>query len=874
MTLVKPLKFSDLVQSQPDTDQECFSEMLFPNSQTSFNGTGLFKQFCKNFEEIKLTNAGNEGHAAGFENTKGKNIIVNDSDQCITPKAQKSTQSSVKRWASVVKAQKNLQLSAEPNSFGKKLDDGVEITSEIFDCIFKTLPNSFEHHKGFITKNKNLFSCKICAVELETVLSLSNHLKTRKHEDTVISFFRENLPVHLHSMMEFISFYGSNLCCNLCRCKINMSSYNTFETIVNIIAHNFDKAHANRKADHETFNLAQSLMDSLVATNKEIKENAHFIEKKMNPQFKCKLCNKNIYYDENVEMFEKNFSTHFNSVSHIKNKGAVEVLRLFGEASITGRDSFIAVNGNISCTYCNYQVETDLEKLVSHVNGGEHAKKVLSKLEITSSLSKFSENKKSWLENKTNEAKALVHSNLKKNEPKGTAQQHNAKELHINSRLSELLSSMPPGVDHTDCIVENDKGSVTCLICDRVVPPSTYNLRTHLLGSNHKKNQELKKINKIISCLPVPENQNEDNDLTKSADFKYSENVKNVLKPLANNVSGAKHMSQNDKGVVTCLICQCCINVETEDPINHLSSLNHKTRERLWMKHCPGCEESAFVAKIPKYLRAHQCNRSQIIPPSVLIYQFNLLLKRNTLVSDNTKFLVQNIDGKHSYCKLCKTLIPLSLGLDTLEANIVSHLKEKRHNVNLAGQEQEVHVQSKCEGSNVGRVVRSLFATSECGNGQDVEVQVAQTKTSNEINKASDDHKKCPEATFAKDKENCEINKKPSKKLPTAAGKQIGLPVTIIPHFVKGEEETDEEVLNRRQKQIEYGKNTTGYAKYCEAVPQQKRRLYHPTTPPKHLKCSRRTWDGMIRAWRRKLHKWDPPGTTLDLDIQPLTAAV
>nr|CAD7204853.1 unnamed protein product [Timema douglasi] len=32
----------------------------------------------------------------------------------------------------------------------------------------------------------------------------------------------------------------------------------------------------------------------------------------------------------------------------------------------------------------------------------------------------------------------------------------------------------------------------------------------------------------------------------------------------------------------------------------------------------------------------------------------------------------------------------------------------------------------------------------------------------------------------------------------------------------------------------------------------------HPRTPPKHLKYSRRAWDGMVRIWRQQLHLWDP----------------
>ncbi|KAF9421125.1 hypothetical protein HW555_002837 [Spodoptera exigua] len=78
--------------------------------------------------------------------------------------------------------------------------------------------------------------------------------------------------------------------------------------------------------------------------------------------------------------------------------------------------------------------------------------------------------------------------------------------------------------------------------------------------------------------------------------------------------------------------------------------------------------------------------------------------------------------------------------------------------------------------------------------------------------------------------------------------------------------ETDPLVLRRRQKQIDYGKNTVGYHNYISHVKYDERTKDHPKTPDKFAKYSRRSWDTLIKLWRKKLHEYDVEGKDECLD--------
>jgi len=80
------------------------------------------------------------------------------------------------------------------------------------------------------------------------------------------------------------------------------------------------------------------------------------------------------------------------------------------------------------------------------------------------------------------------------------------------------------------------------------------------------------------------------------------------------------------------------------------------------------------------------------------------------------------------------------------------------------------------------------------------------------------------------------------------------------------ENETDEIVLERREKQIQYGKNTIAYHTYSRMIPKNGRKDAMPRTPAKHRKYSRRQWDGMIKNWKQMIHAFAARYNENDMD--------
>lgn len=580
-----------------------------------------------------------------------------------TPKSEKK-QTEVKRWASVVKCQKPNVYSPDSSTKScKKLTYKLADTVTGNDSSDEFLED-YENHKGFLAISlcKTYIACKICSEELNSIPNLTNHLKTRKHEDNIIQFLKSHIPPHLHHTMEFISFSGSNLCCNLCKIEVEMSSENPQETILNIIAHNTDIVHSSGKFNHPyRFTHAHNIVQTLAEAHCDIKNNINFIDKKMMPQFKCTLCDKNIFFSEDLEKLAQSFTSHLLSHGHLKNRQAFQVLLEFSESRLNEKELFILKQGNIFCTCCGVEVEANLEMLKSHEIGSEHSKNKVRKQDCPDYAQMV---KKSKFENRLNEEKAASHSSnigtqtLKKKKEIVSIEEKN----HVNSKLQALfdnLQNVPLYLKNMNHFKTSEKNSITCLICERVVPPSTYNIETHLLGNNHRKNVEAKNGNEAIQesqGLVVKDSLRSVNGLLL---------VENICH------SSSKHLKDSTPNFDKLHLDEVVYKVPQDEQEREMVQKNCQ-------KH--GCSKCNIkLENIPKLLRVAKCRKPKTLPLKLVCKKFDKLVRKSPLLRVNKDSFDNNLDGINTYCKQCKVLIPLTLNEDELEKALLLHLQKKIH---------------------------------------------------------------------------------------------------------------------------------------------------------------------------------------------------
>lgn len=515
--------------------------------------------------------------------------------------------------------------------------------------IFNQMPPGLKAHRGFIFENESgeIF-CGLCNVKIDSLNNIADHLVTKSHEDNTIAFIKSRLPYELHETMEFVSFYGSNLCCNLCRCKIDLNSQNVSETILNIIVHNAGPQHGNKRGSKEPLDHAKEGMKKLnflASKDSLIKNNKHMISCEMLPQFKCKLCDKQITFDQNDQFLLKNFTAHLSSNGHNKCVRATSVLSTFKSTFKLkdGKHNLVITKGSITCTVCNISMEPTMETLAAHVKEVDSFTNIDWPDDLSASMN-----------------------NLGFKGPQQTLNMNEQSNKTANNKLCTLnaiLKCMPPPYRNVNYVVESSQGQATCLICNCVIPCTFFNLKTHLTGNNHMKNlsstedsvSDAKPPNNSSSTTPaisqnfnpfmkdnsVPPKSNAENDMSK-----VLEDLKKSGEPLIKK--NLFLLEKHNDNVYSCKLCEMTIpkslDLESfkESLVSHLSGPRHVQRYR-------EKQESEITKQ----------------------------LTFDPLVRANKKYLRLLEDSL--LCTLCNAQLTISIDGTKMKKSLTEHLKGQQH---------------------------------------------------------------------------------------------------------------------------------------------------------------------------------------------------
>uniref|UniRef100_A0A1B6MA24 C2H2-type domain-containing protein n=1 Tax=Graphocephala atropunctata TaxID=36148 RepID=A0A1B6MA24_9HEMI len=542
----------------------------------------------------------------------------------------------------------------------KKIKENNETCeqSNILDAIFNAMPPGLKSHKGFIIENKiGKAMCTICNIIVEPKLSVSEHLKTKAHEDNTVRFLKDKIPTNLHDMLEFVSFYGSNLCCNLCRCKVELCSLNPFETIVNIIGHNSSKDHLTKKTDCNSQMDGGRILKSLALVNPLINENKHVITYNVQLQFTCIACNKNMGYHVDENELIKGFIAHLSSSGHTKCSLNKAILDSFNALHPGKKDHNFAVSKNgILCTVCNSTIpEANLERLILHskqpnVNSKGNSDSIISQL-YTPSTSVLNS---TFL---TTSPRSPV--NLEEVPIAGSSMPLKTmtnKEINLRA----LISTLPKSLKNVNCIIENNQGQVTCLICECSIPISKHNLETHLLGSKHKNKEKTTGASNLgDGNLTLPQPVNVD---CKKPDKKGG--LKELFRLIPSSLQinmGLLKMSPNEVNQVHCSVCNSKVPANSKNLQEHLEGSQHVSSLKL-LREKKAIQVSRMVSAADE---------------DILLKN----LQTDYVFKGFAKFL--EMKDSHYFCKLCKSSITRSVDVKLSRTNLLSHATEQKHKKNL-----------------------------------------------------------------------------------------------------------------------------------------------------------------------------------------------
>lgn len=437
------------------------------------------------------------------------------------------------------------------------------VATQNLNTIFKLMPlrthRGLKNQRGFLLQvSERDVYCKICNnCKIEPFRNqVEEHLKSKRHEDNIIVNIKNNLPPHLQDEINSLSIHYSNLSCKNCKCKIDLDSYDIKRTIQNITEHSSSPSHLNQNPKVESIE-AGNILKSLAYLDKTIGENKMYIEAKMQPLFKCTLCNKHIEFDSNQSVLMKNFNSHLNSSSHNKcvlANAFLEVFRKTFSQEMENHNLVIHKN-SIFCFNCKCTVETSFEKLVMHVKGINNLAQINNSVELIARLENFSVQEPS--ESTKEQSVEEPNSQVQQNPPKGNRFE---KELHA------LLKTLPKPFKNITYIVKNQPYKVRCLFCKCNVAANTNQLKLHLRESPHPTSDQ---VNTLPTPPPPPSPPTDKVKKDNSMDLQI------LLNSLPSKFGVLEYIVESGNGQVTCLVCNCIIPATTVNLQGHLEGSKH-----------------------------------------------------------------------------------------------------------------------------------------------------------------------------------------------------------------------------------------------------------------------------------------------------------
>ncbi|XP_054265047.1 uncharacterized protein LOC128987948 isoform X1 [Macrosteles quadrilineatus] len=491
----------------------------------------------------------------------------------------------------------------------------------LLEAILPSMPDCVKVHINFFSETEySRAICSVCKITIDPISYIPHHIKTKLHEDNIINTLKTLLPLKSKDQMKFVSFYNSNLYCNLCECKIILCSSDLHQSVNNIFTHNAEQSHSNHESGGH--NPSQSCCDPAT------QDHVHLLGPNISEAVRTKKT-----------AFE-NFSK-----TNMTMKSRAELL----ENSKSELKNLFSLYPYKEDTTNNTRNTKPMEKLQED-NMQNHTLKTNEKDEKLPTV----------FDNITPSVKEVK--NLPSSENQVQTKEAPAEENNVNSVYRELLKTNEL-IRSNDKFIEQEKNVFVCKPCKDILVAEVKNLERrlmdHILGLEHNLNTKLMaKVDNYYICKTCcKENSNEMMTFTK-------------LKSLKDHISSQVHI----KNMILFLSLDSAIKSYTSSVYRNFSKtnavieLNYKYFEQ---------EENAFVCKLCDNTHIVIGNVQQELEGRLMDHILGL--KHHV----NTKLLVK-VDNYYicSICSVNNT-IQICKKLTTLNQRIMNHTSSQKHMQNI-----------------------------------------------------------------------------------------------------------------------------------------------------------------------------------------------